>query len=71
MIDNIFRDRRDCLSRQLAHLRRQSFSGSLHILMEEEENLEVETEFNREKKGMDTDLNEPSRSALELYYLNL
>lgn len=62
----IVRDRRDCLSRQLAHLRRQSFSGSLHILMEEEENLEDERE-----KGMDTELNEPSRSALELYYLNL
>ena len=60
------RERRDCLSRQLAHLRRQSFSGSLHILMEEEENLEDERE-----KGMDTELNEPSRSALELYYLNL
>ena len=62
----IVRDRRDCLSRQLAHLRRQSFSGSLHILMEEEENLEDERE-----KELDTELNEPSRSALELYYLNL
>ena len=52
----IVRDRRDCLSRQLAHLRRQSFSGSLHILMEEEEKsadfLESEREEERERESV-------------------
>ena len=63
-------DRRSSLNRQLNHLRRQSYSGDLHILVEEEENLENEEEFKKEKKDIDCDLKKPL-SELELYYLNL
>ena len=63
-------DRRSSLNRQLDHLRRQSYSGDLHTLMEEEENLENEEKFKRERKDIDCDLNKPL-SELELYYLNL
>ena len=55
--------RRYVLNLQMAQLRRQSFSGELFILPEEEENYENE-EPNKDELS-------DYRSEFELYYLNL